>query len=238
MAKKPPLSIQPTTLWDYPSQHYGSRSQGSARYAGATPSYVIWNLLNRYTREGDLVVDPMCGSGTTLDVARDLKRVGRGFDLQPYRDDINLADARSLPLNDDSVDFVFVDPPYSTNLKYSDDPRCIGKLDASENPYYEALGEVFGECHRVLKDNRFMAVYLCDVWDKSTGFQPIGARTIFLLSEYFQIIDHVSVVRHNRTLKQGNRRKSAVEGNFFLRGFNHLIIVKRNDADFAARGLG
>ena len=65
--RKPPLTVQPTTLWDYPSQHYGGKSQGSARYRGATPSYVIWNLLSRYTREGDLVVDPMCdalGPGT------------------------------------------------------------------------------------------------------------------------------------------------------------------------------
>ena len=66
--KKPVLEIKPTTLWDYPSQHYGRGMQGRADYRGATPSYVIWNLLKRYTREGDVVVDPFCGSGTTLDV--------------------------------------------------------------------------------------------------------------------------------------------------------------------------
>ena len=93
--RKPPLSIQPTTLRDYPSQHYGKTIQGSAQYRGATPSYVIWNLLSRYTREGDLVLDPMCGSGTTLDVCTDLGRRGVGFDLQPQRDDIQLGDARS-----------------------------------------------------------------------------------------------------------------------------------------------
>ena len=27
-AKKPSLAIQPTTLWDYPSQHYGNELQG------------------------------------------------------------------------------------------------------------------------------------------------------------------------------------------------------------------
>ena len=36
----------------------------------------------------------MCGSGTTIDVAKDLDRRARGFDLQPQRDDIDLADAR------------------------------------------------------------------------------------------------------------------------------------------------
>jgi len=53
--KKPPLRIQPTTLWDYPSQHYGEGIQGDPKYKGATPSYIVWNLLQRYTKKGDLV---------------------------------------------------------------------------------------------------------------------------------------------------------------------------------------
>src|SRR6266478_1005529 len=56
--KKPPLRIQPTTLWDYPSQHYGDSLQGDPKYKGATPSYIVWNLLQRYTKTGDLVIDP------------------------------------------------------------------------------------------------------------------------------------------------------------------------------------
>jgi adenine-specific DNA-methyltransferase len=109
--EKPPLRIQPTTLWEYPSQHYGEGMQGDRNYIGATPSYVIWNVLQRYSREGDLVIDPMCGSGTTLDVANDLKRKARGFDLNPTRPGIERADARRLPLEAASVDVYFVDPP-------------------------------------------------------------------------------------------------------------------------------
>ena len=50
----PRLEIQTTTLWKYPSQHYGEGEQGSADYRGATPSWVIWNLLERYTQEKDV----------------------------------------------------------------------------------------------------------------------------------------------------------------------------------------
>src|SRR3954463_11755259 len=77
--KRPELKLQTTTHWSYPSQHYGVGMQGHKEYIGATPSWVIWNLLERYTREGDTVLDPMCGSGTTLDVCRDLDRQGVGF---------------------------------------------------------------------------------------------------------------------------------------------------------------
>ena len=79
--EKPPLRVQTTTLWEYPSQHYGAGTQGDPRYVGATPSYVIWNLLQRYTEPGGLVVDPMCGSGTTCKIARKHGRHYVGCDI-------------------------------------------------------------------------------------------------------------------------------------------------------------
>src|SRR5215471_4088891 len=110
---KPPLKLMTTTLWEYPSQDYGRSPHGDKDYVGATPAWVIWQLLERYTREGDIVLDPMCGSGTTIDVANELKRKPIAFDLAPpaARRDIRQADARHLPLENNSVDFVFIDPP-------------------------------------------------------------------------------------------------------------------------------
>ena len=187
---------------------------------------MILELLRRYSKPGDLVVDPMCGSGTTLDVARDLGRRARGFDLQPQREEIEWGDARELPLPDDSVDFFFADPPYSLNLKYSEDPRCIGTLSAFDEPYFEALDQVFFEASRVLKAGAYGAIYICDVHQPKKGFAPIGTRTLALLLQYFEPIDHVCVVRHNKTLKDPRYRRGAEEGGFFLRGFNHLLIFR------------
>lgn len=258
---KPPLRVMTTTLWEYPSQHYdayvtesgqvvksklatpggGGAMQGSKDYAGATPSWVIWQLLMRYTREGDLVVDPMCGSGTTLDVARDLDRRGLGYDLSPSRPDIFRSDARKLPLEDGKADFVFIDPPYSTHIEYSKDERDIGALDAAADDgraYYDAMRKVIGEIHRVLKNRRYMALYVSDSWRKRKGgdpgsgagtFMPIGYELFEIMRERFKPIDIVSVVRHNQKLQRGNWRKAAEEGNFFLRGFNYLFIMKKED---------
>src|SRR5579862_2712439 len=96
--RKPELTLQTTTLWEYPSQDYGRTPHGDKDYVGATPAWVIWNLLQRYTREGDVILDPMCGSGTTIDVAVELNRKPLGFDLAPIRGDIAQADARHLPV--------------------------------------------------------------------------------------------------------------------------------------------
>ncbi|MCC5827860.1 MAG: hypothetical protein JJU36_00305 [Phycisphaeraceae bacterium] len=225
--KKPPLVIQPTTLWDYPSQHYGSDVQGDPRYKGATPSYIIWNLLQRYTREGHLVIDPFAGSGTTLDVARDINRRALGYDLAPTSKDIFRADARKLPLEDAKADFVFMDPPYSTHIEYSDDPRCIGKLDAAGPDYYQAMDEVFAEVDRILRPDRHLGLYVCDSFVKGRGFFPIGFELFALLRRRFTPVDIVAVTRHNRTLEMGNYRAAAETGNFFLRGFNYLLIFSK-----------
>lgn len=228
MHKKPELELLTTTLWEYPSQHYGETVQGAQEYVGATPSWVIWNLLQRYTQKNDLVVDPMCGSGTTIDVCKDLKRRFLCYDIAPFRPDIFRADARKLPLEDGKADFVFVDPPYSTHVDYSEDPNCIGKLSALEPGYYAAMARVIAEIHRVLKDQHYMALYVSDSFKKGKPFMPIGFRLFALLEHYFEPVDIVSVVRHNRTLKRRHWHTEAVAGNYFLRGFNYLFIMQKN----------
>jgi DNA modification methylase len=224
------LKLQTTTLWYHRSQQYGRELKGDPRFAGRTPAYVIWNLLTRYTREGDLVVDPFCGGGTTIDVARELGRRALGYDVAPARPDVFRADARRLPLEDGKADFVFMDPPYSTHIEYSDAAECIGKLDAHGAAYFEAMAQAFEEARRVLRDRRYLAVYVGDSFDKKRGFAGIGARFFALLEARFRPIDHVAVVRGNRTLEKPAFHRAAAEGNFFLRGFNHLLIFKKESA--------
>jgi adenine-specific DNA-methyltransferase len=228
---RPPIKLQTSSLWYYPSQQYSDEPLGSPGYEGRTPSWVIWNLLERYTREEDLVVDPFCGGGTTLDVAASMGREARGFDIAPWREDIERADARALPLEDEVADFVFMDPPYSNHIEYSTDPDCIGKLDAFDPEYFEAMERVFAEADRVLKDRRYLAVFVGDSFKKKRGFVPIGARFLVSLSQRFQVVDHISVVRGNRKLEKPRFHKAAAEGNFFLRGFNHLMIFKKQRED-------
>lgn len=221
--RRPPLRLQTTTLWYYPSQHYGRGLQGDPRFRGATPSYILWNLLQRYTKPRDLVVDPMAGSGTTLDVARELGRRAVGYDLAPARKDVFRADARKLPLEDEKADFIFCDPPYGTHVRYSGRAECIGELDARGAAYFDAMEQVFVELQRILRPERFLAVLACDSWSKK-GFVPIGARFSEMLARRFTAVDHVAVVRGSKDLDKPNYHKAAAEQNFFLRGFSHLLL--------------
>ena len=229
--KRPELRPQVTTLWDYPSQDYGDTPQGIPGYKGATPSYIIWNLLQRYTNERDLVVDCFAGSGTTLDVARDLNRKSLGYDVHPTRKDIFRVDAKKLPPElTNKADFVFIDPPYSTHLDYGDDPRDIGKLDVSKDrAYYDAMEQVIVEIHRILRPGAHMALYVSDSYVHGKAFFPIGFELFAILQKHLESVDIVAVTRHNKTLAMGNYRRAADEGNFFLRGFNYLFIMRKRE---------
>jgi len=219
------LPVMTTTLWDYASRTHGEGGQGDNAYVGSTPSYLIANLLARYTRPGQLVVDPMCGSGTTLDVARQMDRRALGYDVAPSRPDIFRADARKLPLEDAKADFVFVDPPYSNHVRYSGRPDCIGELDARGDAYYPAMEAAIADMDRVLRPERFMALYVSDSFELGKPFEAIGFKLFGALCRHFTPVDIVAVCRHNRTLMRNHWHTSAVEGNYLLRGFNYLFIM-------------
>jgi adenine-specific DNA-methyltransferase len=219
------LKLQTTTFWDYPSQQYNRKMESHKDYQGATPAYILWNLVERYTKPKDLIADPMCGSGTTMDVARELGRRAIGYDLAPIRKDIFRADARKLPLEDGKADFVFVDPPYSNHIRYSGLPECIGELSARGEEYFTAMREVIREIHRILKHDRYMALYVSDSFEKGKAFIPIGFRLFTIMQEYFTPVDIIAVKRHNVKLQKRNWHTAAIEHNYYLRGFHYLFVM-------------
>lgn len=222
--KKP--KFETTTLWDFPTQNYGTIPHGNNKYSGVTPAFVIWNLLQRYTREGELVLDPMCGSGTTIDVCLDEKRKVIGFDVVPVRNDIKQGDARNLPLESASIDFVFIDSPYSDNIHYNDHPANIGNISCETPLFFEELEKVARELSRVLKQDKYIAWLIADQ-AKKKKFVPVGFQLYSILIKYFTPVDIVCVTRRNQTSNTPIWHKRAEMYNFYLRGFKYLIIMRK-----------
>jgi DNA modification methylase len=222
--KKP--SLETTTLWDFPTQNYGDTPHGDNKFNGVTPAFIIWNLIQRYTKKDDFVVDPMCGSGTSIDVCKEEGRRVIGYDVAPRRKDIIKSDARKLPLEDNSVDFVFIDSPYSDNIKYSDEPKCIGRLSCEKEEFFVALDTVAKEIHRILKPTKVMAWLIGDQC-KQKRFIPVGFRLYEILTKYFEPIDLVCISRHNQTSNTPIWHERAKRFNFYLRGFKYLLIMKK-----------
>jgi len=121
-------------VWQF---YYESRDIRDKTVHPATfPISLTNKIINLFTHEGELVLDPFVGSGTTLISARDNKRNAVGFDLKPeYIQLCNerlqqmslfegakqiavLDDANNISgyLKKESVSLVWTSPPYSNLL--------------------------------------------------------------------------------------------------------------------------
>jgi ParB-like chromosome segregation protein Spo0J len=87
---------------------------GTPKYKhGVVPGQAVENLMWVYTDVGDLVVDPMCGGGTFLDVAIAWQRPCIAYDIDPIRDDIKKHDIwKGLPKECKGAKLIYLDPPY------------------------------------------------------------------------------------------------------------------------------
>ncbi|MDI6883436.1 MAG: DNA methyltransferase [Patescibacteria group bacterium] len=226
--EKPPFET--TTFWDYPRQSYGKKPKGDFRFQGVTPAFIIWNMVQRYTKPGDLVVDPMAGSGTTIDVCEEENRKVIGYDINPKHPKVIKNDSRKIPLNDNSVDMVFIDSPYGDNVRYSNDPRDIGHISAENPKFYEELEKAAREIYRILKPGKVMGWLIGDQWVKKK-FTPVGFKVYEMLTEnlQFEPIDVISVVRRGQSSHTGVWHYRAKKWNFFLRGFKYLLLVRKPD---------
>ncbi len=128
------------------------------------PVFYEWNVFDLFERKVEAVI-------RSDEWIRD--RLGTGTLLSANDPDVtyDLASAERLPLPDNSVDYVFTDPPFGSNIFYADmnlfheawlgqttDHEQEAVVDRTSGPTtrtaarYEALlANALRECHRVLK---------------------------------------------------------------------------------------
>lgn len=170
----------------------------------------------------------MCGSGTTIDVCNDEKRLVYGFDLVSRRQDIKQADARNVPLPDDFAHLIFLDSPYSDNITYSNHPDCIGKISCEDPRFSQELEKVAIEARRILKPGGVIAWLIGDQAKKKV-FTPVGVKLYLILEKYFAPIDTIVVTRHHQTSNTQTWHYRARKFNFYLRGFKYLFIFRKQE---------
>jgi ParB/RepB/Spo0J family partition protein len=168
------FSLQFHSVWPMSRRHDPFFGVNGTIYPGTFPMMVPINCILRYSREGELVLDPMVGSGTTLVACAMLNRRGLGIDVNPEAERAKekrfnivgekdtrlkpkldqqkfiLGDARDLQfLEDNSVDLVIAHPPYLDMMDYG--PVATVKDISS---YQRFLREILSEAHRVLRPGR------------------------------------------------------------------------------------
>lgn len=138
------------------------------------------NLILRYTKSEDWILDQFMGSGTTLVEAKLLNRNAIGVDINSQSVSIakmNLkfrcetkskifvenGDATNLHfIKDNRIDFICMHPPYANIIKYSKGiPGDISLLCVED--FLEEMNKVVAESFRVLKKSKMCAIMIGDV---------------------------------------------------------------------------
>jgi DNA modification methylase len=169
------FELETNTVWSFPNR--GNWATHDAKYRGNWSPYIPRNIILRYSKEGDLMLDQFAGGGTTLVEAKLLNRNIIGIDVNDMalkrcqekcnfeRENcgkviIHKGDARKLDgIAAETIDLICTHPPYANIIQYSEDI----KNDLSHCNVKDFLIEmesVACECYRVLKKGKFCTILM------------------------------------------------------------------------------
>jgi hypothetical protein len=146
---------------------------GDSKFAGNILPEICYQMIQRYTKKGEVVLDPTVGSGTTIDVAKSLERIPLGYDLNPVRDDIKQGNL----MTDDypSCQLIIFHPPYYNVIKYSDHPDDLSNcVDIFQ--YLVRLKNIIFSLSHSLDVGRYFILVLGRIYYKGQVWD-LGSRT-------------------------------------------------------------
>ena len=86
------------TVWDFDSYSTNEYTHDMHTYPARLNPHVARRLISQYGSEGDILLDPFCGSGTTLVESRLAGLHGIGFDVNPTAVEISLTKSQNYNL--------------------------------------------------------------------------------------------------------------------------------------------
>lgn len=236
------FKLEGTNVWSYPNR--GSWATHKGNYRGNWPPQMVRNIILRYSKEGDTVLDQMVGSGTTLIECKLLNRHGIGVDINEKslmltRDRLGfdhdksepqetyLGDARNLnKIENEAIDLVATHPPYANIISYSeengDDLSSVESIDE----YVGEMKKVAEESFRILKPGKYCAILIGDTRRKKHHI-PIAFRVMQAFLEKGFILKEDVMKKQWNCKATGFWMKRSKEYNFLLLKHEHLFILRK-----------
>lgn len=189
------------SLWLIDKRDNGSLH--TAEYWGNFVPQIPYQAMRRFTRQGDLVIDPFVGMGTTLIEAVRLQRAAIGVDLQPHcieqiRGRLGMLngseDARMAALVGNSTQeatreqvqrlmeqwgykkahLLILHPPYHDVIQFGSSPEDLSNARNTEE-FLELFERVVSNFAPLLDDGRFLVLVIGDKYGKGE-WVPLGYR--------------------------------------------------------------
>jgi DNA modification methylase len=237
------FTTEVTTAWSFPER--GSWATHNPKYRGNFAPQIARNLILNYSEEGETILDPMVGSGTTLIEAKLLHRNAIGIDINKEaisltekalafdyntksKQTVEIGDARDLSLfADNQFDLIITHPPYLNIVKYSDGQNKNDLSSISSLPkFLKEMEKVALELFRVLKPNRYCAILIGDT-RKAQHYVPISYNVLQLfLDAGFALKEEIIKAQHNCIYSKRWEIK-AKQYKFYLIMHEHLFVFRK-----------
>jgi len=249
------FELEATNVWSFPKRGDWATHYLNAKYRGNWAPQVARNLILRYSNEGDTILDPFVGSGTTLIEAKLLFRNAIGVDINidaamltldrlrfEYTSlNINekpktwikvfVGDARNLDkIDDESMDLIATHPPYADIIGYSKNSNNRPEGDLSKvhsvDEFVNEMRKVANEFFRVLKPGKYCAILIGDT-RRHKHHVPISFRVMqAFLDVGFILKEDIIKLQHNMKTTPLWKKRS-VELNFLLLQYEHLFVFRK-----------
>jgi hypothetical protein len=211
-------------------------------------------LMLRYTKKGDWVLDAFLGSGTTLIECRRLGRNGIGIELngevaekareliakEQNNDNVTtevvIGDSRKVDVSAvlakhgvSYVQLVIMHPPYHDIIRFSNDERDLSNAKNTQE-FLKMFGQVIENITPYLEKGRYLVLVIGDKYSKGEWI-PLG---FYCMQEVLKrgytlksiVVKNFEETRGKRNLKSLWRYRALV-GGFYIFKHEYIMIFKK-----------
>jgi DNA modification methylase len=246
-----------TTVWSF--RQRGNWATHSGEYRGNWSPYIPRNLILKYSKPGELVLDYFCGAGTTAveckllgrkcialdinDKAIELAKKNVDFKidaeqftllddkthLQTYEPQLSVGDARELLFLNDSSVDLICAHPPYANIIHYTDSEQGDLSYFDIDDFLEEMSKVAKESFRVLKPGKQCAILIGDMRRKKHVI-PLGFKLINVYLDAGFKLKELVIKRQHNCKTTGFWYASSIKHNFLLLAHEYLPIFEKTES--------